>query len=172
MKRTCLLAIVLVFVACKNSSSMMGAPPANIAGTYMTVTSTNSNVATYTNCTGMPATTFEGRTVADLADLSCVPTNPLVITQTGNTWTMLNQTIVCAIANAVRSGNGTVSGSRIDGTTTLDSTLNILETQTITNGAIGTGGTVVVRVTRTTFSDSVLSGSCSIVPPLEEVWSP
>ena len=169
MKRICLLAILLVFLACKNSSSMMATPPANIAGTYPTATVTNWDVATFTNCTG-DLVSIEGSTTGDPANSPCTTNDSFVITQNGNTWQSESQFVTCPTSTFVSTASGTINGDRIDGSITADGSSGIVTTSTITNGFAGTAGTIVFRITGISVS-GVVTGACSIVPPLEEVRS-
>ena len=169
MKRICLLAILFVFLACKNSSSMLAVPPANIAGTYPTVMATNGNVAKFTNCTDALVPS-EGNTVWDPSPSTCSTNDPFVITQSGNTWQKESRFFTCPTSTFVATARGTINGDRIDGITTTDSSNGIVATSTITNGSAGTDGTIVFRMTALSVS-GVATGSCSIMPPLEVVYS-
>lgn len=169
MKKLGILAVLLCAVACGSSSApaIVATPNANIAGTYPTSVVTNLGVATFTNCTG-DLVAAEGLTIT--GDPTCVTQDPLVVTQNGNVWQTGNQFVICSTLTYVLTASGTISGDRIDGTITINYSIGVTETQTITNGVVGTGGTVVLRIPRVSLSGA-LSGSCSIVPPLEIVFS-
>ena len=170
MKKICFLAILLVFVACKSSSSMMATPPANIAGTYPTVTSTNWDVATFTNCTGALVIN-EGNTFSDPSTVQCSSNDPFVIVQSGNAWRSESQFVTCPTHTLVTTASGTLNGDRIDGLITVEVTQQgTVQTNTITNGVAASDGTLVFPIARISISGAA-SGSCSIVPPLERVYS-
>ena len=145
----------------------MTQPTANIAGTYPTTVVTNAGIATLTNCTG----SFEFvEGLPFTLDGSCVTQDPLIVTQNGNSWQAGNQFVLCADYTYVVTASGTINVDRIDGIITIDYSFGVTETQTITNGVVGTGGTIVLRIPRLSVSGG-LSGSCSLVPPLEVVHS-
>lgn len=77
---------------------------------------------------------------------------------------------LCAGLTSISTGSGTITGDRIDGVLTFDYSNGVFETNTITNGAAGTDGTVVLRIPRASVSGAA-TGSCSIVPPAETVLS-
>ena len=168
MKRLGIIVVLLLAVACGSSSApVMTQPTANIAGTYPTSVVTNAGIATFTNCTG-DIVIAEG--LAIVVDASCVTQDPLIVTQNGNSWQAGNQFVICFDYTYVVTASGTINVDRIDGIITVDYNFGVTETQTITNGVVGTGGTIVLRIPRLTVSGG-LSGSCSIVPPLEVVHS-
>lgn len=171
MKRICLLAILLVFLTCKSSSPVMGTPTADIAGEYFTIAVTNGNTVRLMNCTGDLAFA-EGRTYGGLPVDSVCVIPPLSIQQNGNMWNSHNLFTGCPPNSFGWSGSGTVSGDRIDGAfSRFDGTTNTVLTLTITNGSAVSGGTLIFKMPRVSKSGAE-TGSCSIVPPLEEIWMP
>ena len=171
MKKLLLLVLLLAALGCGSSSStgMMATPTANIAGTYPTGVLTNGDQVTFTNCTG-DLILLEGVTIANNSDPTCVNPDPLVITQDGNVWQSALQFFTCAAVIGTVNRSGTVSGDRIDGTITFDISNGIREIQSIVNGAAGSGGTIVMLIP-TVRVVGASTGMCSLVPPMEVVYS-
>ena len=169
MKRLLMLTLLALTLACDSTAApvIVGESDVNIAGTYASSVLTNADLATFVGCTG-DLVSAEGLRVIDTLG-ACVTSDPLTVIQIKDDWQTYSQAFGCGSSFAQTIFAGAIVGDRIDGTVAWNY-FNRLERQTITDGVATTPGTVVLRIPHVSVSGDS-SGSCTIAPPLEEVFS-
>jgi hypothetical protein len=160
-----LVACMVSLTGCNGATDGPG-PPADISGIWAGVSS-NTDVATFKHCSG-DMTPAEGMTLADASAgaPTCTSTDPPLITQVDDVFTMTNRAFTCDNGTSYTAGGGgIVRGESFRGALDTVHSLGWVVEEPFT-GTVVNPTELMLEHYEISYSGSV-NGSCKIEPSLE-----